>query len=354
MGSELGPGDGAVRDFLRSVPKSELHLHLGGAFPRRTFAEIVARTPRDEVRAAFERRSPETAEYPLNIQHWLATLDCSDDGLRRLFQYDDFKQFLATYQLVGSVVRDADDFALLVDGVLADLRAEHVVYAEIMIDLGQHLAAGIPPVEIRRVLEGASRASGTIEPRWICDLGRDWGPAAAEETFAALLAMGSPDFVAVTLGGQEDVYPPADFAALFRAARGEALHLVTHADETRGPRSIWDAIEVLGVERIGHGISAAGDPRLMEALREWQIPLEVCVSSNLRTGVVGQLHEHPILDLIAEGVPVTVSSDDPTFFGTTIVGDPDEVVKALGDMLNAAMDSGATRVTVQIDRHSAS
>ena len=157
--------------------------------------------------------------------------------------------------------------------------------------------------------------------RWIVDLVRNFGHEAALDLLRRLLARPPAGWVGVTLGGAEAEFPPGPFRESFELARANGLCLTVHAGEAAGPDSVWQALRELRVDRIGHGVRAVEDPRLLERLAEDQIPLEVCLTGNIKTGVFPSLAEHPLPRLIEAGVPVTLNTDDPAFFATTLAGE---------------------------------
>jgi adenosine deaminase len=154
--------------------------------------------------------------------------------------------------------------------------------------------------------------------QWIPDLVRDFGPEATLAMLEELIAAGSPAIVGITLGGSEHLFPPAQFAKVYDKAREHGLRLTIHAGEALGPQSVRDALG-LGVERIGHGVRAIEDPALVAYLAEKGVPLEVCPTSNLRTGIYPSYEAHPVRVFYESGVPITINTDDPTFFRTTLV-----------------------------------
>ncbi len=291
--SGAGPGDAE----LVALPKADLHVHLVGSAAPRTVAALAQRHP--------ERRVPADV-----------------DELREFFAFRDFPHFLRVYSAVSDLVRTPGDVVALVLGLAADMRAQGTGYAEVTVTPVTHLRAGIPPGELAQALDaGAAQArarSGT-DLAWVYDIsGRD-GPEGARLTLDAALRHPPAALTGFGLGGPETGVRRADFRAEFAAARAAGLHSVPHAGESVGPEEIWAAVDVLAAERIGHGVSAAGDPRLLDRLRDDRITLEVCPSSNVATGVVPALAAHPLPRLLAAGVPVVLGSDDPPMFGTTLL-----------------------------------
>jgi adenosine deaminase len=154
--------------------------------------------------------------------------------------------------------------------------------------------------------------------QWIADLVRDFGADTCLELLNDLIAQDCRSLVGITLGGAEHRFPPEQFERVYATARDAGLRLTIHAGEALGPESVWNALE-LGVERIGHGVRSIEEPALVRHLAERRIPLEVCPTSNLRTGIYPSYSAHPLEALYVAGVPVTINSDDPTFFGTTLI-----------------------------------
>jgi adenosine deaminase len=154
---------------------------------------------------------------------------------------------------------------------------------------------------------------------------RNFGADAAYALLTRLLANPPGGWVGITLGGSEHLFPPAPFAGVYGRARAAGLGLTVHAGEAAGPESVWDAIRVLRVDRVGHGVRSIEDPRLVAELADRGIPVEICMTGNVRTGVYRSFEEHPLLRLIEAGVAVTLNTDDPAFFGTTLT---DEFARA--------------------------
>jgi aminodeoxyfutalosine deaminase len=274
-------------DFLHDVPKAELHLHLEGSVEPETLYELDPSTSMEEYRA--------------------------------LYHYTDFDAFLRAFGSVGKRLRTPRDYTLITRRLLERLEAQNVRYAEIIIAAGvvlwkeQDFAAIFDAI-------GAAAAESAVEVRWILDAVRQFGVEPAMQV--AVLAAERQDrgVVALGIGGSEERGPASWFHDVFAFAKREGLHLHAHAGESMGPESIWDAL-ALGAERIGHGIAAVGDPALLRHLREKDIPLEICITSNLVTGVVPRMEDHPVRRLFDSGVPIVLNSDDPAMFRCSLTGE---------------------------------
>ncbi len=206
---------------------------------------------------------------------------------------------------------------MLIAGVLEDLAEQHVTYVELTISTREYIQRGIPLSELLECLEEAT-GHPRVRVRWIADLIRDSGPEWALGHLREILALNSPAVIGITLGGSEDCYPQEAFAEVFALAREHGLRRSVHAGEALGPESVWSALKALAPERIGHGVRAIEDPRLVAHLAEAQIPLEVCPTSNIFTRAYPSYDAHPVKQLFDAGVPITINSDDPTFFHTTL------------------------------------
>ncbi len=314
---EAGPSVLTLRQRLQAVPKAELHLHLRGAVPPAVFAELFNRCPPREALLDVPKRHLALFEQCANIRPFLSVGRISADQALSLFRYGDFNEFLATYCFTSYFVRDAADLRMLIAGVLEALRAQNVVYAEITLSVVEYLWQGLRLAEIADCLDEAACAHG-VRVQWIVDLVRDIGPEAAHDLLRQIVGLRSKAIVGITLGGSEHEFPPDQFAEVYGAARQHGLRLTVHAGEVLGPESVWAALRLLKVERIGHGIRAVEDEALIAYLAGNRIPLEVCPTSNVKTGVVDCYSTHPVKALHEAGVPITISTDDPTFFDTTL------------------------------------
>jgi aminodeoxyfutalosine deaminase len=285
-----------VDPFIAELPKVDLHLHLVGAASAATVLELARRHP--------ERGVP-----------------TEPDSLRAFYRFTDFAHFIEVYIAVNSLVRTAADVESLIVGVAADLAAQQVRYAELTITPDSHLLMGIEPDGVAEALSAGGMRARTehgVQLAWIFDIPGERGLASGERTIDWVERSAPEGSVGFGLGGPELGVGRPQFARMFARARALGLHSVPHAGETTGPQTIWDAVQELGAERIGHGIRALEDPVLLRHLVAQRIPLEVCPSSNVCTRAVPALADHPMPRLIAAGATVTLGSDDPGMFDTTL------------------------------------
>nr|BFE69540.1 adenosine deaminase [Actinoplanes digitatis] len=286
-----------LTSFIAGLPKAELHVHHVGSASPRIVAELAAR---------HEGASPVPADPA---------------ALADYFAFRDFGHFIEVYLSVVDLIRDDEDVRTLTYEVARELARQQVRYAELTITPYSHVRRGIPAAEFCAAIEDARRSAAAdfgIDLRWCFDIPGEAGLLAAEETLRIALEERPDGLISFGLGGPEVGVPRPQFKPYFDKARAAGLRSVPHAGETTGPETIWSALRDLGAERIGHGVSAAGDPELMAYLADNQVPLEVCPTSNVRTRAVPSLDEHPLPALVAAGVPVTINSDDPPMFGTTL------------------------------------
>jgi aminodeoxyfutalosine deaminase len=286
----------SVAAFVAALPKVELHLHLVGSASLDTVLALARRHP--------DRGVP-----------------TDRDELRRFYAFTDFRHFLDVYHRVNLLVTSGADVVTLLDGLAAELALRGARYAEVQVTPVRNRMAGIGYPDLAAALadgRALARERHGVELGWVFDADATLGPAGAEETVDFAVGHRPEGTVGIGLGGPEVGVRRADFAPAFRRAVAAGLHSVPHAGETVGPDEVWAAVTELGAERIGHGIGAAGDPRLLEHLAEHGIALEVCPISNLRTGAVRDIKAHPLPALVAAGVPVTLATDDPGMFHTDL------------------------------------
>jgi aminodeoxyfutalosine deaminase len=339
----------AMRDlseFIAGLPKAELHVHHVGSASPRVVAELAARGGGD---------SPVPAD---------------PDALADYFAFRDFDHFIDVYLSVVDLISGPEDLHLLIYEVARDLVRQQVRYAEVTVTPYTHTRNGIAAAALCEALEDARVAAERewgIVLRWCFDIAGEFGLPAADETLAVALEQRPDGLVSFGLGGPEQGVPRAQFAEHFSRARAAGLRSVPHAGETTGPETVWDALHHLGAERIGHGIGAVHDPDLVTHLADRQIPLEVCPTSNVRTGAVPSLDDHPLPDLVAAGVAVSINSDDPPMFQTTLNDEYAVAARLLdldadgvADLATAAIDASflptrdKTRLRAEVDLHRAS
>jgi adenosine deaminase len=296
-------------DLLR-LPKVQLHCHLEGTLRRERFRELAR-------------------------HHGVDIGARGSVPLASTYAFADFAEFLLLFRDVASVLREPADFAALAADYAADAAAQNVRYAEIFVSPSVwtwfHRGIDVEATfKAMRAALDAARATHGVEVAFICDLTRNFGAERALETARLGAAMMKYGVIGVGLGGDEARWPPELFAAAFAFARENGLRTVAHAGEAAGPASVRNAVEVLGAERIGHGVRAVEDPAVVALLAERQIPLEICPTSNRLTGAAPAHLPHPMGALDAAGVRVTIDADDPALFATTLVDEYLEVRQTLG------------------------
>jgi aminodeoxyfutalosine deaminase len=285
-----------MADVIAGLPKAELHVHHVGSARPETVAALAARHP--------------DAGVPQDIE-----------ALREFFTFTDFAHFIDVYLATVALLRTPEDIRLLTYEVAEGLAAQQVRYAELTMTPFTSVRMGIPIEAYTEAIEDARTAAERdlgLALRWIYDIPGEAGLESADATLDFAINHRPESLVGFGLGGPEIGVPRPQFKPHFDRARAAGLHSVPHSGESTGPETIWDAIRDLGAERIGHGIAAIHDPALVAYLAEHRIPLEVSPTSNLATRVVERIEEHPVRALRDAGVIVTINSDDPPMFGTTL------------------------------------
>lgn len=290
-----------LNDFIAGLPKAELHVHHVGSASERMVSELAERHP--------------------------GVVPSDPALLKEFFAFQDFAHFIEVYLAVVDLVRTPEDVRFLTYEIGRELaQGQSVRYAELTCtpytsvlpdDPGKGMAIEAYTEAIEDARIAAERDFGLVL-RWIYDIPGESGLPAADATLGFALDHAPEGLVGFGLGGPEIGVPRAQFTPHFAAARAAGLHSVPHAGETTGPETIWTSLRDLGAVRIGHGTSAAADPALLAHLAEHRIPLEVCPSSNVATRAVSSLEEHPLPTFVEAGVLVTINSDDPSMFGTTL------------------------------------
>jgi aminodeoxyfutalosine deaminase len=302
------PHDPVLDAFILAMPKAELHIHLEGAIQPETLLALAER------------------------HQALAALPTTDLGeLRAWFTFVDFPHFIEIYLRISSLLRTPEDFALIVHACGAQMAAQNIRYSELTFTPFTHTDLQPKGLTIEDLLAGLeagrqqARQEFGVEMRWVFDIPRNtsfrnggYDPYPAEQTLAYALAGQDRGVVGFGLGGFEVGAPPEPFAPVFAAARAAGLLSVPHAGETMGAESVWGAVRDLAAVRLGHGVRAIEDPHLLAELKDRQIVLEINPTSNICLHLYRRLAEHPFPHLDRMGLIVTVNSDDPPLFNTTL------------------------------------
>ena len=297
-------------NYIQNMPKAEIHIHLEGSIQPETVLKLAKRHNR------LDSLPSDTV-----------------DGLHRWFRFTDFPHFIEVYLSIQNLIRTADDFALIVYENGADMAAQNIRYREITVTPYTHVDyqdKGLTFPDLLRGLENGriqAKKDFGVEMRWVFDVPRNfcfdkngrYDPGIAEKTLAYALEGKSSGVVGFGLGGNEAGCPPEPFAHAFEKAKANGLLSVPHAGEIGGPESVWGSLKALQADRIGHGVRAVEDPGLIATLKVRQIPLEINPTSNICLNVFSSLEVHPFRQLDERGLIVTVNSDDPPLFNTSLV-----------------------------------
>ena len=336
----------SLTDFIARLPKAELHVHHVGSASPRIVSELAARHP--------------DAGVPSDLE-----------GLQQFFTFRDFAHFIEVYLAVVRLIRTPEDIRLLTYEVAREMaEGQNLRYAELTCTPYTSVQAGVAIEGYTEAIEDARVAAERdfgLVLRWIYDIPGESGIPAADATLEYALEHRTDALVGFGLGGPEIGVPRAQFREHFERARAAGLHSVPHAGETTGPETIWESLRLLGAERIGHGVSAAQDPELLAHLAETGVVLEVCPTSNIATRAVDRIEDHPLRTFVDAGVTVTINSDDPPMFATTLNHDYEVAAELLdldeggvADLARAAVaasyapDDVKARVGSEIDAYVAS
>ncbi len=285
---------------IASLPKAELHLQLEGSVRPSTVCALTAR-------------------------HGVPV---TEEEVRRRYAYRDFPEFIEAFKWVTSFLREPQDYALIARDLAEYLFTQRVVYTEVTLSVGVMLLRKQRP---EANFEALLRATEPFESRglrfqWVFDAARQFGAEAAMAVVDSAKYCNSKAIVAFGIGGDEFSLPAKEFRSVYDRAARLGLHRLMHAGEVGGPEKIREAIALLGVERVGHGIAAINDPELMDLLAERKIPLEICPASNIKTAALARqlrcedatIEDHPLPKLLRHGIPIVLSTDDPAMFHTTL------------------------------------
>ncbi|MCK4308425.1 MAG: adenosine deaminase [Candidatus Atribacteria bacterium] len=291
----------SLEQFILEIPKVELHLHLEGAIPLPTLLDFIQKRGKDNSIKNLE-------------------------DLKKCLVFSNFIQFIKVWLWKNRFITEYEDFEELAYQVLQSLSQQNVKYVEAFYSPRDFTfrnkklsASGIT----ESLIKGKKRAFDDfgIRSELIVDIERDYGPRMGMGLIKELSGYLGRGLIGIGLGGSEKLFPAGLFTKVYQEARDRGFRLTAHAGEAAGAKSIWAALNELGAERIGHGLRAYEDPRLIDYLKERQIPLEVCVVSNIKTQVCKSFKEHPVRNYFKDGLMVTINSDDPTMFDTSITNE---------------------------------
>ena len=279
--------------WFEQIPKVELHLHLEGAVPHHALWELVQKYGRD-------RSVPDLA------------------ALVQKFEYRDFPHFIQVWTWKNQFLREYEDFTHIAAAVARDLAHQNIRYVEAFFSPADFRRHGLQTQKLTEAIRKGLCQVPRIEVALVADLVRDFGSVRAAVTLTEVDEVRNLGVIGIGIGGSEQEFPPEPFAEVYEEAQRLGFHTTAHAGEAAGAESVWGAIRSLHVERIGHGTRAGEDEALLDYLVEHQIPLEMCPISNVRTGVVKSIEEHPVRRYFERGIAVTINTDDPKMFGNSL------------------------------------
>ena len=284
------------KKFIKAVPKAELHLHLEAVISMNGIKKLY--------------KNKNGIEMPLEEQD-------------ALFSYEDLNGFIQAFLKVQSLFSSVEDFYLVFDELEKYLAENNIVYSEVFFAPSAFLKMGFSYEEMIKVFHekiSEIKENKGITVKLLMDVSRTFGCENAMKNYNLLKQFPCEDIIGIGLGGAESKGPAKDFAPVYEQAIKDGFKVVAHAGEDVGPESIWDAINFLHVQRIGHGVTAIQDEKLMEELVKTQLPVEICITSNTFTKkIVKEAKDHPIRQFFDKGMLVTVNTDDPVFFKTTLL-----------------------------------
>jgi aminodeoxyfutalosine deaminase len=286
-------------EFIRSLPKTELHLHVEGSIQPETLRELA------RAKGRLENRT----------ETWIR------EHSQRRFRYGSLTAFLQAFKMVTLLLECPADYALAARRMVESLAAQRVRYAEVTLSVGVILWKKQPVDAVFEAALAASKEAGRrngVQIQWIFDAIRHFGVDHARAVLGWAARFREDGVVAFGIGGDEERGPAELFRDVYQEAKELGLHRTVHAGETGGPESVAQAVELLGAERIGHAVAAVRDPQVLALLRDRMITLEVCPTSNIATGLVPSVEAHPLGRFLEAGLRVTINSDDPAMFGSNL------------------------------------
>jgi aminodeoxyfutalosine deaminase len=292
-------------EFAKRMPKAELHVHLEGSILPRTLIMLAHR-------------------------NYVSLPTDDEDRLAEFYLFRNFVQFLETYLMITSCLRNPDDYRLIAYEYGSECARQNIRYAEVTFTIVTNMSlTGLSWLEILSGLNAGreqARKDFGVWWQWVFDIVRNV-PDTQDTVLDIILAAREMGVIALGLGGKEDGFPPELFVETFKRAEEEHIHRVPHAGEIAGPQNVWSALKLLHAERIGHGVRSIEDPELIEYLRMKTIPLEICPTSNVCLKVYPDYAHHPLRKLWDAGLWLTIGSDDPPLFGTDLNSEYQVLVK---------------------------
>ena len=299
-----------IKQFLRDIPKTEIHLHLEACLSKDSLKKLLLKN----------------------------NIIISEEDFEQKFVFSDLNGFIQLFFFIQSAIKDESDFSILIDSLGQYMKKDNIIYTEVYLAPTKFLQNGL---DFEKIIENIIQSIRVIKAqedrdiKLLIDVSRTFGKDNALNNLNRVLKLNYTEVIGIGLGGAELLGPAKDYEEVFKIARQAGLRVVAHAGEDDGPWSVWDAIKYLKVERIGHGTSAIQDPDLMKYVRDNKIPFEVCITSNIFTGkYVREEENHPVRQFYDSGIIVTLNTDDPEIFDVRL---SDEYLK-LYDKLNFSVE----------------
>jgi len=311
---EIEEEDKVILDFLRKLPKTEIHLHIEACISKETIIKI--------------------------LQEHKENFDVEE--IEKLYQFKNLNEFIKLFLFILDSIKKPEDFQFIFENLKHYLIQNNIRYAEVFYAPSRLIQNGLEFREIARTLDYLAKEcvlDGGPEVKFLVDVSRTFGPENASKNLKRLLEAKVDTHIGIGLGGAELMGPAQDFKDIFAQARAEGLHCVAHSGEDDGPWSIWDTVQILKAERIGHGTSAIQDPDLLEYLRDRQIPIEICLTSNLFTGkYVRRPQDHPVRRYYDMGIICSINTDDPEIFNVDLTQEYYKLYKYLNFSITEIID----------------
>jgi len=313
--TEKYPEEQDVINFLRDLPKTEVHLHLEACVNKETLRFLLDKNG----------------------------IEVSEEEFEGKFNFTDLNGFIQLFFFIQGAVKEPADFAYLISSLGDYLKANNIIYAEVFFAPSKFIQNGLDFEEMIEAIVSRIREIGKndgIEIKVLVDVSRSFGPENAMNNLNRVIALKNyPEVIGIGLGGAELMGPAKDYGEVFKAAREAGLRTVAHSGEDDGPWAIWDAVKILQAERIGHGTSAIQDPELVQYLKENRIPVEICVTSNVFTGkYVRKEQNHPVRYYYDQGLALTVNTDDPEIFNVNLTYEYFKLYRFLDFSLDEIID----------------